>query len=271
MQVASCRDPQNDTKLYGTPGMGSIQWGFLPDNGTWQPLNLIKGELSGQQKLIVAAKDPHAIVLVHGFNTNQQRLRDAYHSIRNIIGDNWALGPNAVYGFSWPSQSGAAPWHYWTAFNHSIASGEALRQMILDLKQYGYKRVSIVCHSMGSILVMNMLKSIEAGLVYRVVIHGGDAAWQAFKTKNHFGAACAAKINRLCSYYSKGDEILRFLAKFVRPVERIGERAMPLDSTANYYSKDAQELTTDNTDVNHSTYMSSIPILRDTALRLEAQ
>jgi esterase/lipase superfamily enzyme len=270
MQVASCRDPKNDTKPYGTPGMGSIQWGFLPDNGTFAPLNLFKGEARFQQKVTLANESSHAIILVHGFNTNQQRLRDAYHSIRNILGDNWALGPNAIYGFSWPSQSGASPFHYWTAFNHSIASGEALRQMILDLKQYGYKRVSIVCHSMGSILVMNMLKSIESGLVHRVVIHGGDAAWGAFKTKNHFGSQCAAKINRLYSYYSRGDEILRFVAKLVRPVERIGEREMPMHSPDSYKSIDAQGLTTDHADVNHSTYMSSIPILRDTALRLEA-
>ncbi len=266
MQIASCRDPKNDARLLKTE---NIIWGFLSDAGSFAPLTLTNGMPFTYKSTLAkaaAANKAHAVILVHGFNTDQLRLRDAYHSIRRGMQGYLALGPDSVYGFSWPAQSGAAPWHYWAAFNNSMESGRRLRQMILDLKNLGYNRVTIVCHSMGSILVMNMLKSIESGLIHEVIIHGGDAAWSSFSADAHYGQACANKIHRLASYYSAGDEVLQFVAKMVRPVERVGERELPGDKPSNYFSIDAQKL--HGAEVDHSTYANSGPILRDTAMRI---
>jgi esterase/lipase superfamily enzyme len=208
------------------------------------------------------ADGSHAIILVHGFHNNPIKINAAYHQIASHLSQ-YGCKIQSTYGFWWPSLDGVAPWHYATDFDQCFKENRALANAVRMLKSSGYTKVSIIAHSMGSILTMEMMELIESGLVYRIVLHGGDADIMRFNAKEWYGAAIAGKIMGLASYYSKQDTTLGFWAHCYRPVNRAGSGAFPNEVPANYHSFDAVAL--DGGIVEHNSYKDSVGILRSTA------
>lgn len=250
MQIYTCRDPNNTLRLC----KGAGRWQDLQPDGSIRDLTVIP-----------RGKTDHALILVHGFNTSMNTLRVAYTQLGVNIAS--VAGKTLdVFGFSWPSQERA--WHYLTAFHNCTPVAPHLLAMIRGLRAIGYNKVSVFCHSMGSIVTMRMVEMAEAGEVYRIVIEQGDAYAESFQIGERYGTNCASKLHGLFSYYSTGDEVLGFWARVfgARPGMRVGFVPFSGDVPPLYKSFDAQKI--HGSEVDHGTFLTSIPLITHAVQRL---
>lgn len=120
------------------------------------------------------------IVFVHGFNTNYSeataRVAQMAHDM-NI--------PAVPVLFSWPSQARA---HGYVHDRDSVlASRDALRRLLLEVRSAGAERILLAAHSMGAQLAMEMLVHADlarpgaaAGLADSVVLIAPDISVDVF-------------------------------------------------------------------------------------------
>ena len=196
-----------------------------------------------------------ALIYVHGFSNT---LDDVFKAYSGMFAVQKQRGIN-IYGFTWPSEGNI---RYFSDLLHVRKSKRALYEFVRSLKRIGYSRVVIQCHSMGSILVMEMLTEdyVSALDVDTVIIHGGDATRKKFKSGRKYGKA-AWKLQKLISMWSKRDRILK-LAKFFRPVKRIGSYKMVRRAPDNYKSQNYSYTPGCGT-IRHGSYKKCKDILDD--------
>lgn len=184
------------------------------------------------------------IINIHGFNTEPSSAKKAFNLIHNH-----QASLIDVRGFTWPSEG--KPFRYYSDIFHARKSGPALRKLVLDLKERGYKRVSLKGYSMGGYLLIYALdKYFNPGEIHRVVLEGADVARFRFKRHKRWGLVWG-KIDKLRSYYSKHDRVLD-ISHLVRPYKRIGECKMPSMAPPIYNSVDANIFS--NKKVRHKDY-----------------
>lgn len=130
----------------------------------------------------------------------------------------------------------------------------------MKLRSYGYKKISIVCHSMGSVLVMESLQYSFPGIVDKIIIHGGDAKLCNFY-KNARYSASSKKVTKILSLYSQSDSVLGF-ARFVPAFwyECVGWKRFEKETPPNVGCVDAELI--HGAPVTHGTFKNSTPILR---------
>jgi len=107
----------------------------------------------------VASNDPtgndETILYVHGYNEN---LAESSYRLSQVAWDYQIPAP--VVAFSWPSA--AVPGGYVYDRDSVIFARDDLERLLVDLTKDG-RRVFIMAHSMGSQLVMEVLRQISIG------------------------------------------------------------------------------------------------------------
>ena len=196
-----------------------------------------------------------ALIYVHGFSNKIGEVLDAYSGmceIQNQYGIN-------IYGFTWPSEGNI---RYFSDLLHVRRSKKALHGFILSLKRKGYSKIVLQCHSMGSILCMEMIASdyCKPGDVHTVIIHGGDASRKKFKKGRKYGRN-AYKLNKLVSMWSRNDRVLRW-ARILRPARRVGRHKLPKRVPETFEGMDYSYVL-DCGEIRHSSYRKCKGILDD--------
>lgn len=199
-----------------------------------------------------------ALILVHGFASKLPKVVSAYTEMAKVQSRDGNGGLD-VYGFTWPSEGNI---RYFSDLLHVRKSKRALHQFIKSLRHKGYDRIAIQCHSMGSILVMEMLCEdyCKPGEIQEIIIHGGDASRKKFKKRRKYGKN-SFKVDRLHSFWSKNDRVLR-LARFLRPARRVGRHELPGRKPDNFISYN-YSMDSHGVEIRHSSYRKSKEILNE--------
>lgn len=213
------------------------------------------------RKNAVIKKHKHAIIFVHGYNSKTGKVLKAYNKMNNHI----KTEKVDVYGFLWANRG--KWWAYFGDLIRSKEGGKRLKHLIRSLKiDYGYEKVSIICHSMGSYLVMNMLSKFGSNCeVHRVCIMAGDTKVKKYRRWKKYGL-CWEYIEQLDSYYSKHDLVLKWIAPRIRKGKRIGGNEMPEGKPDNYYSINAQMYSAEY--VRHGSYKNMGTLLKAAIQRI---
>ncbi len=196
-----------------------------------------------------------ALIYVHGFSNKIEEVLNAYDGMC----EKQSQFGISIYGFTWPSEGN---WRYFSDLLHVRRSKKALHEFILNLRRKGYSRIVLQCHSMGSILVMEMLTEdyCKPKDVQVVIIHGGDASRKKFKKRRKYGSN-SFKLDKLVSMWSKNDRVLRW-ARIVRPARRVGRYRMHKRAPDNFTSQN-YSFTRNCGEIRHSSYRKCKDILQD--------
>jgi pimeloyl-ACP methyl ester carboxylesterase len=264
MYIATCRNPQKPTKFGDNPF-------------TWIDTDFRENTDAGCVKDLVGyishgAK--RAIVLVHGYNSSPSDVEDAFKSIAKHLKSNPqakqlqvahgmdpanpVLYPFEVVGFSWPSNGKIRD--YLPDRAETFEAAKRLNSLVESLYTMGFNHVDFIAHSMGNKIVAEMIVSHLRVNYWSAWVAMGADIWNRRLCSNGRYGKHALKIRKLGVYYSKHDNVLRFVAPLVIPVARAGRWGLPNCHTPQYfYQFDSNEI--GNAPVGHSDYKNDAKIL----------
>lgn len=179
------------------------------------------------------AGDREAVIYVHGFNNS---FDEALLRLVQLTED-FDL-PSVAVHFSWPSA--ASPLGYAYDRDSVLMSRDGLQRLIDEVQAAGARRVILVGHSLGSMLIMETLRQMAiadpgspARRISGVVLISPDLDVELFRAQ-------AQRIGRLPQpfgiFVSRRDRVLRLSAEITGRRDRLGnlrsiERLADLDVT----------------------------------------
>ena len=104
-------------------------------------------------QFVEQVKDKRVLLLVHGYNTEQDEVYDAYAVIERRIDHHLKDTYDLVLGYSWPG--GDQLWEWKQAKSRSNGEGRRLRFL---LESMPCKTIDIMSHSLGGRVVLKALK-----------------------------------------------------------------------------------------------------------------
>ncbi|MDH3262646.1 MAG: alpha/beta hydrolase [Paracoccaceae bacterium] len=160
-----------------------------------------------------------AVIYVHGFNNT---FAEGVYRIAQIGHD--LQVPGVALHYSWPSA--AQPLAYAYDRDSALFARDGLERLLEEVQAAGARHVTLVAHSMGSLLSMETLRQIEiAGtgrarrLVQAVVLFSPDIDVELFRSQ-------ALRIGRLPDpfviFTSRRDRALRLSARLTGQRARLG-------------------------------------------------
>ena len=210
-----------------------------------------------------------ALVLIHGYNNG---FDDALYRTAQITYDLGFDGASFLY--SWPSGSGLAKYLY---DRDSAQQAEPYLTEFLQmvLNETGAEKVNLVAHSMGSQLLLPVLRQIKernpavASKINQIILAAPDIDRSTFA----FLAGQIRGVGRgITLYASSNDVALQTARRFAGGVPRAGEIAEGFGPTIvpDVDTIDVTSLGTDYLGTNHSTYAERTALLRDIELLFKA-
>ena len=177
------------------------------------------------------------IIYIHGYANKPSDAISAYYTLMHHTKD---MGVDHI-GFVWPSKGKIT--RYFSDLRTTREVVDELMSLIAILKAEGYKKIGINAHSMGGHLTMEFMRYLKElklrnNPIDMIALLGADCIRWKFKEKNKYGIV-SNLVKKLYNYYSPYDNILRFVSKLARPLQRIGNHDMPRRSPSNYVDIDA--------------------------------
>jgi esterase/lipase superfamily enzyme len=209
-----------------------------------------------------------ALVFIHGYNNG---FDDALFRTAQIAYDLKYDG--APFLYSWPSGAGIAGYPY---DRESAQQAEQyLKQFLLMvLNETGAKSVSIIAHSMGNQLLLQVLRDLnrnnpEVARINQIILAAPDVDRDSFQ----FMASQINGVGRgITMYASSNDVALGISRRFAGGVPRAGD--VPAGDgpliVSGIDTIDVSALSTDYLALNHSSYAEKTGLLRDIELVLQA-
>jgi len=214
-------------------------------------------------------KHKRLALLVHGFNNDEQDVREAFAMIEKAWGGEKDFD---IRGIIWPSEGNALRYlEDAIHVNKTVPGGCNLGENLSK----DYELVVPVAHSMGTVFISKVMEQhkVKKGVFKRIVFMGGDARRRFFgmtrKGKSKKFAKWSYKVESFLNIFSKHDRILHWLAPFMpfRYGKRVGGWCLPKRHPKNFKQKNAYDLHNkgkkrkQRQKVRHSTYKKSQPIL----------
>lgn len=187
---------------------------------------------------------PHLLFLVHGYNNTGCEAYNSFErfcglqSALTTMGQDWTFGIPIVEVF-WP---GDARWGLLKALFYPKALGvadeasELLSNVIRDLPRYvgGHLTVDFVTHSMGARVVLGAVSKLRGApgvsirrcvhMAAAMPVHRIDDPADAFRQ----GLLEEARSGQVMSFYSDGDDVLRFAFPPGESLDAANEGFMPI-------------------------------------------
>ena len=207
-----------------------------------------------------------ALVFVHGYNN---RFDDALFRTAQIAYDLKYDG--APFLYSWPSGAGIAGYPY---DRESAQQAEPFLQqfLLMVLKETGAKNVSIIAHSMGNQLLLQVLRNLdrsnpEVARINQIILAAPDVDRDSFQ----FMATQIRGVGHgITMYASSNDVALGISRRFAGGVPRAGDVPTGLGPivVGGVDTIDVSALSTEYLSLNHSSYAEKTGLLRDIELVL---
>jgi esterase/lipase superfamily enzyme len=207
-----------------------------------------------------------ALVFIHGYNNG---FDDALFRTAQIAYDLKYDG--APFLYSWPSGAGIAGYPY---DRESAQQAEQyLKQFLLMvLNETGAKSISIIAHSMGNQLLLQVLRNLdhsnpEVARINQIILAAPDVDRDGFE----FLASQIQGVSRgITMYASSNDVALGISRRFAGGVPRAGD--VPVGGpivVKGVDTIDVSALSTEYLALNHSSYAEKTGLLRDIELILQ--
>jgi esterase/lipase superfamily enzyme len=210
----------------------------------------------------------HAIVFVHGFNTT---FDSAVYRTAQISYDLKFDGVSAVY--SWPSKGQAGLQDYGYDRDSAGQAEPHLKQFLeLVIQKTGAKSVSLIAHSMGSQLLLPVLKDLKSAMppgvqVSQIILAAPDVDRDRFEVLANDIKSFAKGVTL---YAASNDRALNASMKLAGGVPRAG--AVPPEGPLVLDGIDTIDVTQTSTDffaLNHSGYAEKSALLSDIQLIIQ--
>jgi len=161
-------------------------------------------------QLLDEIKDKRILILVHGYNNEQDEVNDAYAVIKSHVEQHLAGEYDIVMGYSWPGGDHRMEW--WSSKRRANAVARRFRFLLEDFVQAGVC-VDIMSHSLGARLVLKALKqSLMNNLVRNYFCMAAAVDNECFEKGEEF-ADSVKKMQRCCIFHSKKDAVLAMVYK----------------------------------------------------------
>jgi esterase/lipase superfamily enzyme len=207
-----------------------------------------------------------ALVFVHGYNN---RFDDALFRTAQIAYDLKYDG--APFLYSWPSGAGIAGYPY---DRESAQQAEPYLQqfLLMVLKETGAKNVSIIAHSMGNQLLLQVLRNLdrnspEVARINQIILAAPDVDRDSFQ----FLASQIRGVGHgITMYASSNDMALGISRRFAGGVPRAGDVPAGVGPivVSGVDTIDVSALSTEYLALNHSSYAEKTGLLKDIELVL---
>jgi esterase/lipase superfamily enzyme len=206
-------------------------------------------------KMLGERNTDHAVIIVHGYNSTLKQITYVYDGLGFFF--NRYKPTVDVYGFTWASKGKTL--YYYNDLIKAWKSTHHLHNAIAQLKLLGYKKVSVLAHSMGCYLTENTVyKHGFKKYLNDVILQGGDTFRWKFRKRRCFGRI-HERVEKLHNFYSKYDLVVKILAKMVRFFTRIGEEPI-IKGPANYINHNANDHS--ETRVRHKDYKDNPELMK---------
>jgi esterase/lipase superfamily enzyme len=207
-----------------------------------------------------------ALVFVHGYNN---AFDDALFRTAQIAYDLNYDGASFLY--SWPSGAGISDYPY---DRESAQQAEPYLKQFLEmvLNETGAKSVSIIAHSMGNQLLLQVLRSLdrknpEVARINQIILAAPDVDRDSFE----FLATQIRGVGQgITMYASSNDIALGISRRFAGGVPRAGDVPAGLGPivVSGVDTIDVSALSTEYLSLNHSSYAEKTGLLKDIELVL---
>jgi esterase/lipase superfamily enzyme len=224
-------------------------------------LALIRNRLSASKNF-----QDQALVFVHGYNNG---FDYALFRTAQIAYDLKYDG--APFLYSWPSGAGIAGYPY---DRESAQQAEPYLQqfLLMVLKETGAKNVSIIAHSMGNQLLLQVLRNLdrsnpEVARINQIILAAPDVDRDSFQ----FLATQIRGVGQgITMYASSNDVALGISRRFAGGVPRAGDVPFGVGPivVSGVDTIDVSALSTEYLALNHSSYAEKTGLLKDIELVL---
>ncbi|GLS27385.1 alpha/beta hydrolase [Marinibactrum halimedae] len=161
--------------------------------------------IESEKKLISELSGKKVLILVHGYNNEQDEVYDAYSIIERKISKHLSTTYDAIIGYSWPGGDNRLDW--WAAKSRA---NSVARQFRFLLEMIGEKAVAIdvMSHSLGARVVLKALKqSRKKPLLNHYYCTAPAVDDEVFEDDEEFSNT-THKVTGLFVFHSKRDSVL---------------------------------------------------------------
>lgn len=148
------------------------------------------------------------LLLVHGYNNEQDEVYDAYSIIEDKIQSQMSGAYDRIVGYSWPGGDHRLEW--WDAKSRANAVARRFRILLMKLAQSA-STIDVMSHSLGARVVLKGLKQASLQTTNPVIRNYFCTAAavdnEVFEPDEEF-ADCVAKIQATFVFHSKNDPVL---------------------------------------------------------------
>lgn len=173
----------------------------------------------GDLRRALAQGGGEAVVFVHGYNNN---FAEGLYRVAQLGHD--LKVPGVLVHYSWPSRARAMGYAY--DRDSALFARDGLERLLTEVRAAGARRITIVAHSMGSALTMEVLrqmaiggKDMAASRIDAVVLISPDLDVDVFRMQAH-------RIGRLPQpfliFTSERDRALQLAARLTGEPARLG-------------------------------------------------
>jgi esterase/lipase superfamily enzyme len=212
------------------------------------------------RKLITSLERDRALVFVHGFNTN---FRDSALRSAQIFWDLQYSGVPVL--FSWPSRGAVLDYLY--DRDSALISRDAFIATLRDIRSAGIRRIDILAHSMGNLLVLEGIAAYalkdELGIA-EVLSAAPDVAKDHYKS---VAAKVRPAVSGMTLYASSADRALATSKRIAGNVPRAGD--VPDEGPVTVEGVDTIDVTAIGSELfglGHGPFASARSILDDIGL-----
>jgi len=159
---------------------------------------------TGPDALVAEIKQQKTLLLVHGYNNDEDQVCRAYQTIQERVNFD---AYDKVIGYTWP---GGHVLDYLSARDRAKAIAPRLAKW-LDLLLANTKSLDIMCHSLGNFLSLRAMQYLSPsanrlrfGWMTAVAVHD-----EAIEPSEEFFDA-TKRFEQFCVYHSCRDEVLAF-------------------------------------------------------------
>lgn len=241
MIFASCRKSNLTTEM--------VPLHFFTNNGLGTTLR--KDNEATIKDLEAKAKvNPHACILIHGYNNDGDAAIKAYHK---IIAHRQPEHKDLFFiGFLWPSAGNI--FSYFGDRSRAVSAGNHLDTLVNILFAAGFETVSFQGHSMGNFVIAKYFQKWHTSEknIHRWVGLAADLNQWRLKEKWLYGKN-SDKVDKAIFFYSKNDLVLSIPAMLAIPTLRVGFRGLPQWSVPWNFEDEDSRLYSDSK-VRHRDY-----------------
>ena len=148
------------------------------------------------------------LLLVHGYNNEQDDVYDAYAVIEDQLGRHVAGGHDDVIGYAWPGGDMGLDW--WASKKRANAVARRFRFLLETLADHA-AAIDIMSHSLGARVVLKALKRTERARLVRHYFSMAPAVDDEVLERDEEFHAALGKAEGIYVFHSRRDGVLRWL------------------------------------------------------------